>query len=75
MKFFVDTAEIDATNKPYFYITSDCENTIYALKEWTGLDKLHGACKDPIDNLRYLVLRNPIYMDDATMQPTGGGSY
>lgn len=68
-------APLDHFNQPKFYIVRRCKNTIYALKEWTGLDGLHGACKDPIDNLRYLLSSNPIYADEHTMQPMGGGSY
>lgn len=38
------------------YISSDCKAVIFALKVWTGKDDKLGACKDPIDCLRYAAL-------------------
>jgi len=43
-------------NEPQLLISELCPNTIYALKNWTGKDGQKGACKDPIDDLRMLVL-------------------
>ncbi len=39
--------------EPCLFISSNCVNMIYALENWTGIDKEKGACKDPIDVLRY----------------------
>jgi phage terminase large subunit-like protein len=69
------TRPVDALNQPRLYVCEDCRNTIFALQEWTGKDGKHGACKDPIDVLRYLVLGNPVWVGDATFRPVGGGSY
>lgn len=41
-------------NQPLWYISSACVNTIWALKTYTGVDGLKGACKDPIDCLKGL---------------------
>lgn len=41
-------------NCPRWYISDRCQNTIFALKLWTGFDKEKGACKDPIDCLKGL---------------------
>jgi len=38
------------------YISSECKAVIFALKVWTGKDDKLGACKDPIDCLRYMSL-------------------
>jgi len=38
------------------YISSECKAVIFALKVWTGKDEKLGACKDPIDCLRYMSL-------------------
>jgi len=38
------------------YISSECKAVIFALKVWTGKDDKLGACKDPIDCLRYMAL-------------------
>jgi hypothetical protein len=43
-------------NEPRLKIVETCPNTIFALKNWTGEDGAHGACKDPIDVVRGLFL-------------------
>lgn len=56
---YKEDQKIGPMNAPRFYISSECLNTIFALQNWTGEDGLHGACKDPVDVLRYLLLHNP----------------
>jgi phage terminase large subunit-like protein len=69
-KLFYDTKrKIDHTNQPHLYVVETCPNTIYALKEWTGKDGQHGACKDPIDCLRMFVLSGSEYVDETLLQP------
>ena len=46
-------------NCPRLLIEEGCANTIFALQNWTGADGQHGACKDFVDLLRYLVLHDP----------------
>lgn len=62
-------------NQPKLYISEKCQNLIYSLREWTGLDNEKGASKDPIDALRYLAVSNPEYHTNKTFAPTGGGTY
>lgn len=62
-------------NEPTLFISRQCPNTIYALKEWTGKDKQHGACKDPIDCLRYAFLADLQYIGAGAYAWSGGGSY
>jgi hypothetical protein len=38
------------------YISAECKAVIFALKVWSGRDEKLGACKDPIDCLRYMAL-------------------
>ncbi len=45
--------EIDGVNRPNFYISDRCENTISSLAEYTGDDGKDEAWKDPIDTMRY----------------------
>lgn len=66
---------IDALNKPKLYISWDCQNLIFALREWTGADGLKGACKDPIDCLRYLAVMNPTYEDEKTFKASDPYAY
>ena len=62
-------------NEPKLYISSECKNLIFALKTWTGKDGKEGACKDPIDTLRYLISSSPIHAGDGAFATKGGGSY
>jgi len=47
------TKEITAMNRPYFYVSEDCQNIIEALAEYTGEGGKLEAHKDAIDVLRY----------------------
>jgi hypothetical protein len=62
-------------NEPKLFVSANCPNLIYALKEWTGKDKTHGACKDCIDALRYAVLARFDYINEQAYAWVGGGSY
>lgn len=67
--FYDNKRPIDHTNQPKLYVVETCPNVSYALKEWTGKDGQHGACKDPIDDLRMFVLSGSEYVDEALLQP------
>jgi len=67
--------EVSPLNKPKLYISEDCQNLIYCLKEWTGQDGEKGATKDPIDCLRYLMVMNPEHNNNNSLKGYGGGSY
>ena len=69
---FDDTQPVNAMNSPRFFISSACEQSIYAYSEYTGLDGLRGALKDVVDPDRYLFKRGVFYVDDHVMQATGG---
>ena len=62
-------------NESRLFISENCPNTIYAVREWTSKDKQHGACKDPIDVLRYAALADLNYIGEEAYVWTGGGSY
>lgn len=66
---------MSALNEPKLFVAEDCENTIFSLAEWTGADGAHGASKDPIDVLRYLLLSGLIHVVPHEWAPQGGGSY
>ena len=53
----------DAMNRPHFFISKDCENTIHALSEYTGEGGLKEAWKDPIDVLRYAATADIDFVD------------
>jgi hypothetical protein len=73
--WYDDTQPIGPLNQPRLLVSDRCQNTIFALKEWTGADGKHGASKDPVDVLRYLLLANPDYTPAASMKIISGGSY
>ena len=62
-------------NRPTLYVSRDCQNLIYSLREWTGADGEKGATKDPIDCLRYLAVMDPQHYTRTSFAATGGGSY
>ena len=66
---------ISGVNQPKLFISEDCHNLIWCLREWTGLDADKGASKDPIDTLRYLAVMNPEYGGTDSYRAVGGGSY
>lgn len=71
-----DSPLLALTNEPNLYVSEECRNIIYSLKEWTGADGDKGASKDPIDVLRYLAVMNPTYSTSETFAAQGTiGSY
>lgn len=69
------TEKVGFHNEPKLYISENCVNTIFALKHWTGLDGKDGACKDPIDCLKYLVNLPISYVGKENFTVDYGGSY
>jgi len=61
-------------NPPKFYICEDCENGIFALENWTNIDKDRGAMKEPIDLIRYFYTADLDYADPEE-RDRGGMSY
>lgn len=74
LAFDKDSPLLALTNEPTLYISENCRNIIYSLKEWTGADGDKGACKDPVDVLRYLAVMKPTHsgMNDYAAQGTIG---
>jgi hypothetical protein len=68
---------IGPDNEPRLYVSRDCVNVIYALKEWTGADGRKGALKDVVDVLRYAVLADLQYLEGDILRPAQhpGGCY
>jgi hypothetical protein len=57
---------INALNSNSLFVVEDCRNTIYSLKTWTNLSTQAGACKDPIDTIRWFYDLGKIDDDEAT---------
>jgi hypothetical protein len=61
-------------NCPKFYISSKCENLIWSLRTWTGIDGLKGASKDPIDCLKGLAKMDIRHLTAGALGSYGGGT-
>lgn len=75
-----ELAEVDYHNRPRLFISSACQNLIFALSTWTGRTEtgqtnMTGATKDPIDCLRYHYLAGCSFVDDKEPVTSGGGYY
>jgi len=74
--FYRDERPIDFTNRPKLYVSAECQNLIFAMKVWTGVDGNKGACKDFIDLLRYAYAQDLQDLGHETyFTVKGGGSY
>ena len=59
-----DTKPMDLGNKPQFFISDRCEQTIYSFTEYTGMLGKDEPTKDPIDCVRYAAVSDIIYVDE-----------
>lgn len=60
-----NTKPMHIGNKPRLFISDRCEQLIYAMTEYTGMLGKDEPTKDPIDCLRYLLIGNIMFIDDA----------
>jgi hypothetical protein len=73
-----ETKEVGFFNRPKLQISEECVNLIFAMQNWTGADGQSGACKDPIDVLRYFLLKGVEYLGeegDTGVARKGEGVY
>ena len=66
---------VSILNEPKLYISSECKNLIYSLRTWTNVDKDKGACKDPVDCLRYLISMDPVHIEKDAIYTSDAMSY
>jgi hypothetical protein len=59
---------------PRLYISDACENLLFCMETWTGLDGDKGASKDPIDCLRWFFEAECGY-EAGRLAPARGGYY
>lgn len=70
-----DTSKpMDSLNRPRFYVSTDCENTVAALSEYTGEDGKNEAWKDPVDVLRYAACADLDHVSPYRFKTTRQGS-
>lgn len=65
----------DGVSAPHFFISEECENSIYALENWLNADGDKGACKDPIDLMRYCFMAGCEDIAKNSTPTRGGTSY
>jgi len=70
-----DTEGTNFLNAPRLYFSDACENTIYAMENWKWTDGEHGACKDPVDNIRYFADLGLIDEEASGQRERGGMAY
>jgi len=68
------TKALDSVNRPHLYVSSDCENIIKAISEYTGDGGLKEAWKDPIDVLRYAAIADIDHVETASTLTTSRAS-
>ena len=75
---------VSAFNRPKLFIARSCQNTRYALRTWTGyrttdngalVKDANGACRDPVDCLRYFALSGVEFAEPESWASEGGGHY
>jgi len=70
-----DERPMDAVmNAPRLFVSRACGNVIWAMQHWTGRDGEKGACKDPVDLMRYMALAELQYLS-GPLRSSGGGAY
>jgi hypothetical protein len=62
-------------NEPKLYISAACENTIWAMTNYTGHDGAKAACKDPIDCVRYMALKKCVHVQASALTGIAGGGW
>ncbi len=68
------TKALDSVNRPHLYVSSDCENIIKAISEYTGDGGLRESWKDPVDVLRYAAIADIDHVETASTLTTSRAS-
>lgn len=69
------TRPVTIENAPKWYVVEDCQQSLYAYREYTGLGGEKGAMKDVVDPDRYFAKSGLGYVDELVPVVRGGGSY
>ena len=73
--YYDNTMPVADDNSPRLFVSANCTNLIYSMREWTGADGEKGASKDPIDCLRYLCMEDNLHAPQDALVQRGGGCY
>lgn len=69
-----DEEEMTPINRPKFYISDDCEQTIDSILNYTASEGSTEAWKDPIDCLKYAAAAEISHFDPTALRVTKQGS-
>jgi hypothetical protein len=69
--FYNSSEPLSPINQPKLFVNEECRNLVYSMREWTNQDGEKGACKDPIDCLRYISVMEPSYEGENTFKARG----
>lgn len=58
---------------PRLLVTSNCKQVIWALENYTGYSGEAGACKDPVDDVRYMANAELRHVEPGMVKVVGGG--
>lgn len=62
-------------NEPKLFVSDACENIIWALQNYTAHDGAKAACKDPVDVVRYLALKQCVHVPTGGLAGISGGGW
>jgi hypothetical protein len=62
-------------NEPHLFVSDACENTIWAMQNYTSHDGAKAACKDPIDCVRYMALKKCVHVAQPKLAGVSGGGW
>jgi phage terminase large subunit-like protein len=66
---------VSILNQPRWFVVEDCEQSILAYREFTGLGSDKDALKDIIDPDRYMVKSGYSHVSEQSLRPRGGCWY
>jgi len=74
---YVEDDNLGIVTVPYLLFAENVGNTLFAVQTWTGADGAKGACKDPVDLLRYASLADlqNVDIEAAQAESRRGGHY
>jgi hypothetical protein len=64
---------VSALNAPRFYVVDACQQSIFAYREYTGIDGEKGAMKDVVDPDWYLCKVDPQHVGERDMDVRAAG--
>lgn len=68
-----ESQPLSPMNSPRFYVVDACQQSIFAYKEYTGLDMEKGAMKDVVDPDWYLCKVDPQFIGERDLDVRGAG--